>query len=173
METEIMKTQTYEGNLLEQEIPIDGTFKSLDQVIEERISMETIGRLNQQNYRTKYEDPLSQQAQAEVTKYIKKNRPEGGMEFIELKRIIEQEKIDTEKVTEKIEYPTYQMLQRGEYIHISKDILSKVRGIFAQASQKFNSKLRESVSSTDIFNMLYQELSNKKREDYYSLVWQL
>ena len=173
METEIMKTKTYEENLLEQEIPIDGTLKSLDQIIEERISMETIERLNQQNYRIKYEDPLNQQAQAEVTKYIKRNRPEGEVEFTELKRIIEQEEIDKEKVTEEIEYPTYQMLQRGEYSNISKDILSKIRGVFAQANQKFNSKLRESVSGTDIFNMLYQDLSDKKREDYYSLVWQL
>ena len=168
-----MKTKTYEENLLEQEIPIDGTFKSLDQVIEERISMETIERLNQQNYKTKYEDPLSQQAQTEVTKYIKRNRPKGEVEFTELKRIIEQEKIDKEKVTELVEYPTYQMLQKGEYRNISENILSKVRGVFAQASQKFNSKLRESVSSTDIFNMLYHELSDKRREDYYSLVWQL
>jgi len=173
METEIMKTKTYEENLLEQEIPIDGTFKSLEQVIEERISMETIERLNQQNYIAKYKNPLCQQAQAEVTKYIKRNRPEGEVEFTELKRIIGQEKIDKEKVTEEIEYPIYQMLQRGEYSNISENILSKVRGVFAQASQKFNSKLRESVSSTDIFNMLYQELSNKKRGDYYSLVWQL
>jgi len=173
METEIMKTKTYEENLLEQEIPIEGTFKSLEQVIEKRISMETIERLNQQNYMAKYKNPLSQQAQAEVTKYIKRNRPEGEVEFTELKRIIGQEKIDKEEVTEDIDYSTYQMLQRGEYSNISENILSKVRGVFAQASQKFNSKLRESVSSTDIFNMLYQELSNKKREDYYSLVWQL
>jgi len=168
-----MKTKTYEENLLEQEIPIEGTFKSLEQVIEKRISMETIERLNQQNYMAKYKNPLSQQAQAEVTKYIKRNRPEGEVEFTELKRIIGQEKIDKEEVTEDIDYSTYQMLQRGEYSNISENILSKVRGVFAQASQKFNSKLRESVSSTDIFNMLYQELSNKKREDYYSLVWQL
>ena len=40
METEIV-TKTYEENLLEQE-SIDGTLKSLDQIIEERISMETI-----------------------------------------------------------------------------------------------------------------------------------
>ena len=168
-----MKTKTYEENLLEQEIPIDGTFKSLEQVIEERISMETIERLNQQNYMAKYEDPLSQQAQAEVTKYIKRNRPEGEVEFTELKRIIEQEKIDKEKVTEEIEYPIYQMLQRGENKGISEGILSQVRGVFARANQILNLKLRESVSTTDLFNMLYQELSDKKREDYYSLVWQL
>ena len=168
-----MKTKTYEENLLEQEIPIEGTFKSLEQVIEKRISMETIERLNQQNYMAKYKNPLSQQAQAEVTKYIKRNRPEGEVEFTELKRIIGQEKIDKEEVTEDIDYSTYQMLQRGEYSNISENILSKVRGVFAQASQKFNSKLRESVSSTNIYNMLYQELSDKKREDYYLLVWQL
>lgn len=168
-----MKTKTYEENLLEQEIPIDGTFKSLEQLIEERISMETIERLNQQNYIAKYEDPLSKPAQEEMTKYIKRNRPEGEVEFTELKRIIEKEKIDKKEVTKDIDYSTYQMLQRGENTEIPEKILSQVRGVFARANQRFNLKLRESVSSTDIYNMLYQELSNKKREDYSYLVWQL
>jgi hypothetical protein len=95
------------------------------------------------------------------------------MEFSELKTIIEQEEIDKDEVTRIIDYPTYQMIQRGENTEISENILSKVRGIFAQASQKFNLRLRGAVSSTDIFNMLYAELSDKRRGDYYSLVWQL
>jgi hypothetical protein len=53
METETMKTKTQE-NLLEQEIPIEGTLTPLNQIIEERISIETIERLNQEKYKIIY-----------------------------------------------------------------------------------------------------------------------
>jgi hypothetical protein len=173
METEIMENKSNTTSILEQEIPIDGTSKPILQVLEERISKETLESLNSSKYISKYENPSSVQAQIEVSKYIKANRPEGELQFEELKNIIEKEKMDEEKVTGDIDFQTYEMLQRGESSEIPKDILSKIRSAFARANQELNKKLKESITAKDLFNMLYIELSNKKRVDYQDLVWQL
>jgi len=174
MEIEIMENNQNEISILEQEIPVGGIFKPISKVIEERVAQETEERLNTEKFKSKYEDPSSQSAQLPVNSYMKLIRPRGEEEFVKLKEIITQNELDEAKAVENIDYPTYLALQNGVgEINIKKEHLSTIRGIFAQANIKLNQILKASVTSTDLYNMLYSELSEKRMGDYQYLVWQL
>ncbi len=174
MEIEIMENNQNEISILEQEIPVGGVFKPISKVIEERVAQETEERLNTEKFKSKYEDPSSQFAQLQVNSYMKLIRPRGEEEFVKLKEVVTEDELDDTKVVENIDYPNYQSLQNGVgEINIKKEDLSTIRGIFAKANIRLNQKLKASVTSTDLYNMLYSELSEKRMSDYQYLVWQL
>lgn len=174
MEIEIMENNQKETSILEQEIPVDGTLKPISKAIEERVVQETEERLNSAKFKSKYEDPSSQSSQLQVNSYMKLIRPSGEEEFVKLKDIICEHELDETKVVENIDYTTYLAMQKGEgEINIKKESLSTIRGIFAQANIKLNQMLKASVTSKDLYNMLYSELFEKRMGDYQYLVWQL
>lgn len=173
-----MKTEAMENNpttsIFEQEIPVKGKLQPIIQILEERVTQEVEERLNSPKYKLKYEDPSAPSAQPSVRDYIKGTRCTGEEEFMKLKKIIKEDELDSNGYTDNTNYQTYQALQNGEKgITTTKERLSNIRGVFAQANIKLNQKLKGAVTRENLYTMIKNDLFKKRMEDYQYLVWQL